>query len=142
MWYKDYLKIEFKDRGRGLDGADCWGLIKLIYQDRLGITLPMLDHYENTEQRAALNKIINTEATSNWMGIEKGREQELDVAVFKIMGIPCHVGVVISKGIVIHSQRGSNTTIVHYEQERDWCRRLEGFYRYAKSAARTSTIHS
>ena len=39
-WLNEYIGIPYKFGGRERAGLDCYGLIKLIYQDRYQITLP------------------------------------------------------------------------------------------------------
>ena len=55
MWSNDYIKVPFKDHGRTKEGSDCWGLARIIYQERLGIILPTYDEvYSDTLDRKGI----------------------------------------------------------------------------------------
>lgn len=130
-WTNDYIRIPFVEHGRDRDGVDCWGLVRLVYFDRLGIDLPTLTGYANTKDKLTIPGIIGQES-SLWQPVSLGAEKELDVAVFRICGVPMHVGIVVKPGIMLHSECGSGTYVANYLTEMQWVRRLEGFYRYAE----------
>lgn len=135
----DYIRIPFEDHGRTRDGADCWGLTCIIYAEQLGIELPSLTGYSDTKDRFRISDIIKSESSS-WEFIKIGEEKPFDVAVFRMLGMPMHVGVVVEHGLMIHSERGSGVYITRYYKENQWDRRLEGFFRYARSPNITATI--
>lgn len=130
-WTNNYIKVPFAEKGRARDGVDCWGLVRLVYQEILGITLTELVCYTDTKDKLSISKIIGEES-SKWVKVPIGSEKEFDVAVFRMCGVPMHVAIVVRKGIMLHSERGSGTYVTCYDREQQWSRRLEGFYRYAK----------
>lgn len=131
MWTNEYIRIPFAERGRSRDGVDCWGLVRLVYADRLGIDLPTLTGYSNTKDKPSISSIIGEES-SHWQPVPLGQEREYDVAVFRMCGLPMHVAIVVKPGVMLHSERGSNTYISNYVTEMQWSKRIEGFYRYAE----------
>ena len=133
MWSNQYISVPFEEKGRTKDGADCWGLVMLIYADLLGIELPSCLDYSNTKDKLSVSSVIKDESAKNWQRIEIGQEQEFDIPVFRLSGVPMHVGVVIKPGTMIHCERGCGTYHTEYNKEKQWINRLEGFYRYAKS---------
>jgi len=139
MWSNKYIKTPFKEHGRELDGADCWGLIVLMFQHERKISLPCLNDYPDTKDKVTIPKIIENEC-SRWQRVEIGEEQAFDVAVFRIRGEAMHVGLVVSKGVMIHCEYGSGTTHTHYNKEQQWSRRLIGFFRYAQCSDSPPTV--
>lgn len=132
-WHNRYIRIPFKDRGREWDGADCWGIVRIIYREepKLRIELPTLLDYNHTLETEKLSQIINDEALRSWQEIPIGQEQKYDIAIFKTCGVPTHVGVVVRPGFMIHCQKGNDTRGTDYRNSREWSKRLVGFCRYA-----------
>ncbi len=137
-WHNEYIRIPFVDKGRERAGADCWGLARIIYKDRLGVDLPMFNDHESIKDRKAINAIIKQEMAL-WQPVPAGEEKEYDIVVFNIVGQPLHIGVVVRSGYMVHCQRGAGTTFEDYRGHR-WKNRLEGFCRYANSTDNTSTL--
>ena len=131
MWCNEYIHIPFKEHGREPDGCDCWGLARIIYKEKLGIELPTLLDYKTTKDSRAIADLYEEEHTE-WEEIPIGQEKEFDVLVFKILGLPTHIGVVINKGMMIHCEYGVGTHITEYNREIQWKKRLAGVYRHAK----------
>lgn len=141
MWVNEYIRIPFKERGRERDGVDCWGLARLIYRDRLNIDLPSLSEYEHTKDKVKISDIIRSESHM-WEHVVKDEEKPYDIAVFRMLGQPMHVSIVVEPGLMIHCERGSGVYLTYYYTEQQWDRRLEGFFRHAKCSGITSTVSS
>lgn len=147
QWTNDFIGIPFKALGRDRAGADCWGLARIIYQERRGIILPMLDGYEHIRDRRRMSDIIEQEAKS-WTPIAKDAKAEktYDIAVFLMVGEPMHVGIVVRPGTMIHCHEGAGVSVEDYSgpdpQARKWSNRLEGFYRYAEGTSDTTAVSS
>ncbi len=137
----DYIRIQFKEHGRTREGADCWGLVRIIFKEELGIELPSIEGYKNTKDFVKISEIIESNK-HNWQMIQSGQEQAFDVAVFKTIGLPTHVAVVIKPGYMIHCEKGSGVYMSEYYKEQQWHRRLEGFFRYATDSSIIATIPS
>lgn len=131
MWSNEYINIPFKEHGRDRSGCDCWGLARIIYKEQLGLDLPTLINYENTKDSHAIAELYENEHLK-WQEIPVGEEKEFDILVFKILGLPTHIGIVINKGIMIHCEYKIGTHITEYTREIQWRNRLVGVYRYAK----------
>lgn len=131
MWCNDYITIPFLEHGRDKNGCDCWGLARLIYDEQLGVKLPTLIDYKNTKDSEAIAKLYEEEH-KQWEEVPLGHEREFDIVVFKILGLPTHIGIVISKGIMLHCEYGVGTHASEYNREPQWKKRLTGIYRYVE----------
>src|SRR5512139_120940 len=114
----------FMDGGRGPETFDCWGLICDAYQRCRGIVLPSYDFISAANQREAAKAALDYRAT--WVDVVPGREERGDVALFR----PCHVGVVISRGYMLHVDEDLPVCIESFRSP-IWQPKLLGIYRYA-----------
>lgn len=129
MDLSEYIGIPYLFGGSSRDGADCWGLVRLIYRERYGKELPAFDHDGLTEEECGLmvdhgKPLVNAARVGGVpiMG---------DLAVLKIHGAPCHIGIVIGRPgerNLLHTLKGHDSAIDRYDGPR-WHGRLEGFYR-------------
>lgn len=141
MWSNQYIKIPFLDLGRSRHGADCWGLVRIVFEEQKDIILPSYDEYAHTLDKDSVSKTVNkVRSMGCWKEVYLGEEQEFDIPVFRISGFPMHVGIVIKRGQMLHCQRGCGTYISDYVNDQEWSRRLIGIYRYAPSTDSPSTI--
>lgn len=131
MWCNDYISVPFEEHGRNRQGCDCWGLARLIYKEQLGIDLPELLDYKNTKDSHNIAELYEIEH-QEWQEIPLGQEKSFDVLVFKMLGLPTHIAVVVDKGLMIHCEKGCGTHISEYNKEVQWKTRLAGVYRYVK----------
>jgi len=128
MRCSDYIGIPYKERGRSLDGVDCWGLVCLMYAD-MDINVPSYLHeYITSSDIDSVATAINKNK-SNWRKVEA--PDVGDVLVFNIMGFPCHVGVYVGQGDFIHSFRGTAVCVERLNSI-SWSRRLSEVDRWQR----------
>lgn len=127
-WVEPWVGLPFRDCGRGPREVDCYGLVVCLLRERLGLDLPALDSYSDTEDPVELATVVSG-VRARWR--EVFRPIECDVVLFRITGLPCHVGVVVDvEGAwFLHAQRGVGTACERWDSPR-WNRRVEGFYRW------------
>lgn len=129
-----YITVPFVDKGRDISGWDCWGLVVYIMRNHYNVCVPdNPDAYSSTTEREKIAKLF-IESRDNaglWTQIEPGYEREGDVILMRIMSHPCHVGMVINKGIMIHAESKINTVVESYNNPQ-WISRIVGFYRHAE----------
>lgn len=53
-----YLGIPYREGGRGWDGCDCWGLVRLILARERGIVLPLFDEVRSPEDLQRLRSLF------------------------------------------------------------------------------------
>ena len=122
LQYEDLIGRPFEYGGRPPQQAlDCYGLIIEVSQ-RLGVELP-------TRQFAEQGNVIGTLMSmqmDEW--VESPREVGA-VLLFRIMGIPQHVGIIVSPFEFIHTWESTGGVVT--ERIDDWEQRIVGCYRYA-----------
>lgn len=133
MWTDEYIGLPFKPDGRDRNGLDCWGLVKLVYNEQLGIELPS---YEGVFKEENVN---NLKVVSNLMDRERKKwtlvsePQEMDVLLMRIQSkIISHVGIYLNKNKMLHIMKGIES-VVEPTTGIQWKDRIVGVYRYADS---------
>lgn len=122
-----YVGLPFLEHGRSHLGCDCYGLLRLVYQEQLGIMLPSYTtHYITTQDADHISRLIAGEL-SPWH--EVFIERPLDAVLLREGSAIRHVGVVASPGKLLHVEDGSEAVIEPYKTGR-LKRRVVGFYRH------------
>lgn len=129
-WWNEYVGLPFADKGRTREGCDCWGLVRLVLHEQFGIDLPSYtDDYTSTADNAGIAGAIDSNM-AGWRIVPPGEAREGDVALFRIGGLPLHVGVVIGDvRYMLHVCMGIDACTEQYRAPR-WLSRLEGVYRH------------
>ena len=120
------IGIPFVDRGRDRRGLDCWGLVKLLYWECFGLALPD-GPYSCQEPEAAAGALRL--GAQGWREVPLGRERPGDVLLTR----PCHTGVVLMPGKMLHCCEGQHTVLERYLTPL-WRQRILGIYRHAELA--------
>jgi cell wall-associated NlpC family hydrolase len=136
MWEQKYLRIPFKEGGRDEKGADCAGLVMMIYRNELGIEVDESPvSYEDTSRHSA--KLLDC-ATTEYFATMKGfREVPLteiepfDVLLFQIGGARSHIGICVRPNFMLHIVSKERACVDRYNGV-VWGQRLVGAYRYVK----------
>ena len=130
-WWNKYIGVPFAEKGRSMDGADCWGLVKMIYEQELGIELPSyLECYETTNDRDILAEKISSERSEKWSNPATSKTH--DVIILRMRGVPMHVGVVTKPGYMVHCAKGVGTAHERFDSMK-WRTNVMGFARYDKN---------
>ncbi|WP_306043664.1 NlpC/P60 family protein [Mameliella sp. MMSF_3455] len=132
-WAVKYLGIPQQDHGRTRDGADCWGLVRLVYAGELGIELPSYTEVcPDLAERAELGALITGERDKGpWREVDE--IAAFDVLLFRIGPHATHVAVAVDDRDMLHIHGHSESCIVPI-REAMWRKRLVGAYRYAGPA--------
>jgi hypothetical protein len=125
MWSNKYIGIPFKDKGRDINGIDCWGLARLIYKQEYNIDLPNFstDYEENDTLR--MQDLI-AQYKEGWEKIETPIEGCL--ILFNIMGSETHIGIAVSDTHFVHSREGMDSAIESFDSFK-WNKRISGYYK-------------
>lgn len=133
FWVSDYIGLPFETHGRSRKGCDCWGLVRLVLEERFGQRLPCYgDMYDSTKAAAQIGRIVDLEKRF-WQEIPAGKEKLGDVIVLRARGQPMHVGLVIGGGKMLHVVEGADSVFEPYDGFK-WKNRVTGFYRYDDGA--------
>lgn len=101
--------VPFALFGRDRNGWDCWGLLRCVYMEQYGIELPDLGgDYSSADDHEAIAALYAT-GVAAWEEIADPVEG--DAVWMRILGQPCHVGVVAGEGRVLHALVGCGTRL-------------------------------
>lgn len=135
-WVEKYIGIPYKSKGRDPEeGIDCWGLVKIVYENEFGVDLPSYDEgYKDAHNRKDASKKIGKSLDQsiddgNWKTIEMEDLKEGDILIIDIAGIPCHIGIYVGCGHVMHVREGTLTCIEDYESKQ-FAGKIRSGYRY------------
>lgn len=130
-WVSEYIGIPFLPHGRAKDGADCWGLVRIVLHDQFGILMPIYsDGYEDTSDRKGVQNTIRA-VCDNGPFVELSDPSHVragDIIVLRLRGVPMHVGVVVCPGTMLHVHSGTDACLEDYTTQK-WCNTILGFYR-------------
>lgn len=135
MDLQQYIGIPFIDHGRDREGCDCWGLVRLVYREQLGIEFPDFgDEYSEAYARGEVSKIMEREAQKEWcVDVTNAPWKLLDIMSFTRCGVESHVGMFVRPTEVLHVVEGALTTIERYDTVK-WRNRLCRVIRHAEVA--------
>ncbi len=130
------LDVPFVEKGRSFDGWDCWGLIYVAYNELYGIQLPDgAEEYSSTRRREELQSLIATGMIISWEPCDP--HEPGDVALLRMMGRSCHVGLMLHDMWMLHVQAGVNAIVEQIDRapwRTDNYNKIEGIYHHARRA--------
>lgn len=129
-WVAEYVGIPYAEKGRDHSGCDCWGLLNLVWEERLGGPLPPY-HGVRWQKHGNAARIGPQAAAyaSQFEPVVPGNEQLGDGILIRMRGHPLHVGLVVDKGWMLHAHEAADACLEQYGND-EWSRRILGFYRY------------
>jgi len=127
----NYVGIPYQAGGRDHGGIDCWGLVRLVYSERLGIDLPTYDGiFAGKEDAHSAGAVMATESRK-WQQVQEWRP--FDVLLLRVgAAIPTHVAVYLGNNLMLHALDGADSTIERTDSIK-WRKRITGAYRHAGS---------
>lgn len=128
----DWVGIPYANRGRDIKtGLDCWGLLIEFYRRTLGIELPSYEAaYDNSsDMNQTVNAIKYEKKDFDWKKVASPAYG--DAILLRVLGHPCHVGVYLGDGRMLHTLTGHDSAIESIEGYK-WKNRIDGFYRHSQ----------
>lgn len=115
-WVRDYIGIPFADEGYDRNGLNCWGLLFLVFKERWGLDAPTYEGYSSPHDTKTISVIMRhaCDDATLWRRVPIGSEREYDVIVWRTLGRPTHVALVIGKNHMLHIQEGINSCVEEY----------------------------
>ena len=120
-WVSDYVGLPFSR-------YNCWQLVCKVYAEVYGIRLPSFDpEYKDYLDGENIKRIYEREMQHTWT------RQDIpvigDCVVMNIKNQPWHVGVIVSRNQMLHTERGLEAVIERFTGPQ-WKNNIVGFYRY------------
>lgn len=129
MGWDRFIGIAHRDGGRDRSGCDCWGLVRLVYAERLGIVLPSYaDGYASTDERAEIAALVAGGRMSGvWRAVD--RAQEFDALLFRVGPHASHIAVAVDARHMLHVHAKA-ASVITPQRDPMWRNRLVGVYRH------------
>ena len=118
-WVGKYVCLPFSQ-------YNCYELLRKIYTEEFGITLPVIDRGSTFETRKIFKKEVAN--FKHWKPIKE--ESERDVIILRVLGYPFHIGMVIKKGWMLHTESIVGESVIECYERSTWEHRVVGFRRY------------
>lgn len=124
-----YIGTPWCAGGRSREGADCYGLLYLLYLEVWNIELPWASPTGHRMTRADMEDIdrMVRGALPQWVPVDA--PEAGDLVVLEIGGRACHLGVSLGDDQMLTTYQGAGAAIESWRNTR-WKNRLDGFYRY------------
>lgn len=127
-WANTYLRIPFKEGGRGWDGCDCWGMVVLPWKEENGVDVPVHSGVMSgdPEDRTALESELGS---GMWNEIPLAEAAPFDVVLFE-RGPKFHCGLVVEPGMMLHIRRDHPHGKIEQIEQPHYMRMFKGVWRY------------
>ena len=114
MNFNEYIDIPYLKSGTSKEGADCFGLLYIIYKDKLSIELPKLNRLgfdSKTWYKEKGKQII--ENLGMWYRVNPPYQLYDGLIFSRYNGsrIADHIGMYIGNNKFIHVEEGSTSTV-------------------------------
>ncbi len=130
MWTDNYIGLPFLPDGRTRDGLDCWGIVRLAYQEQRGIELPSYSGIYTMDTAEKLREVAEMMERESIKWTQVDTPQDFDVVRLRIVGkLAFHVGLVVGKDF-LHVMSGIQSTVERLNSP-VWAQKITGYYRYA-----------
>ena len=122
-----YVGLPYKNMGRDRSGLDCWGLIKIVYKEILGIELWDIGEAYPDDWSFKGKDLFMENYQRQWENVDE--PQAWDVVLLQNGGtVVNHAGIVLNKKTFIHCTKAG--VALGGLRERPWRSYVAGFYRY------------
>ncbi len=124
-WASEYVGIPYTSGGRTRSGLDCWGLAILVLHEQFHLSIPDYE-YDDAANREEVGMLVNGQ---KYMWHQTDSPDPGNLALFRIIGHPCHVGIMLTRYHFLHVRRYVNSCIQRIDHQ-PWARCFDGYYHY------------
>jgi cell wall-associated NlpC family hydrolase len=129
-WVKQYVGLPFAEHGRDHAGVDCWGLLRLIYYEQFGLTLPdYAEDYVTTTDAQEIGALVQREARTSWEAVPLAEARVGDVLILRVRSVPTYCGLVLTAPAFLHIERRINAAVERWDAWH-WRHRISGVFRH------------
>ena len=140
-WVKKYVGIPFVSGGRDETGCDCYGLVRLILRNEYDFELPILIGGYTDALCIEETKKLFLENIPVLCGDKCEVPEEKTVALMRMKGRLCHVGLYAGDGYIIHS-RHSLGAVCERLSSPQLAGCVEGWYRVDSGQCMSQSVFS
>lgn len=135
-WYSKYIGTPWKALGRDKNGADCYGLVRLILKEQYGIMIPsLINDYSDVENKEEIENLINAQKPL-LTGALLETPEEGAIILFESRGFTAHIGIVVSNKYLIHTTSSQGAVLMPLKSQYIQ-NRIKGYYRVNKDYSTT-----
>lgn len=126
-WVGPYIGLPYKDKGRGPDGWDCWGGVRMVLGDVFGLDLPSYEEaYVSGADRVAVPEAVERGLAEGWERTD--RREPGSLLILRIAGRPWHCGLIVAPNFFLHWAPNTTSCMERLDSPM-WSRRIAGIYR-------------
>ncbi len=124
-----YLGLPHRSLGRTAEGVDCYGLVRLVYAQELGINLPTFTgDYVSDGEHDQIHRLLRA-AKGSGIWREVSDPAPFDVLLFRIGAFDTHLAVAVDASLMLHVFQRERSVIVR-RSDPMWQRRYQAAYRH------------
>ena len=130
-WHVPFLGVPYLSGGKTNRGADCYGLVQLVYKNLLEISLPSFAANEpcRFEIDEISRVIAQQQSAGHWLEVFADF-QDFDVFTFRRGRLDAHIGLAVDDGrMMLHSDMNSLSRVELVDCSY-WGSRLTGVFRH------------
>jgi cell wall-associated NlpC family hydrolase len=131
MRFEKYVGIPFEDRGHSKEAADCYGLVRLVYRQELGIEIPEFNSSCGDTRRIFMDYL--KQISEHWDLVTEDF-QPFDVIAMAYdpehPKIVQHFGLYIGNGMMLQTLKGIGAFTIRVSEYQHY---VKGIYRWRAS---------